>query len=374
MRLALLGSISSGSAGHRETGGTVTQGPADGPEWFSRIIDEAFTGRARFAGVRGGDALAGGLSELVLLQIDLLEPSQKSQAATVVLKMASEDEGASYIAELLQADNREHDFYSRARSLGEDVAPRCFASGLDPTSGRAWLLLEHVAGSTLPSQLHGASPETAERVARLLARLHASNLEPPQGSSRLGAGWSTSAMARLGPLTVDRFQAFAAKFGAEMSAYSLDVTRRLAGIYVDVLDDWERAKPMRLIHGDARLENVVCSADGSMRLIDWQMASLGEGAFDLGHFLAGSLTIDGRRGAERGVVTAYVQELRILGEQVSEEEVWHDVRRTMLLTLPLQVVFATTPTDSTELATARLEVVRRYATAVDDFRSGDFIA
>lgn len=55
-------------------------------------------------------------------------------------------------------------------------------------------------------------------------------------------------------------------------------------------------RPVGLIHGDCKLDNVIIAADGAIRLIDWEMARHGDPAWDLGA-LSHRLLIDQGEGA-----------------------------------------------------------------------------
>lgn len=55
-------------------------------------------------------------------------------------------------------------------------------------------------------------------------------------------------------------------------------------------------RPVGLIHGDCKLDNVIIGDDGSIRLIDWEMARLGDPAWDLAA-LSHRLLIDQGEGA-----------------------------------------------------------------------------
>jgi aminoglycoside phosphotransferase (APT) family kinase protein len=55
-------------------------------------------------------------------------------------------------------------------------------------------------------------------------------------------------------------------------------------------------RPVGLIHGDCKLDNVIIADDGTIRLIDWEMARLGDPAWDLAA-LSHRLLIDQGEGA-----------------------------------------------------------------------------
>ena len=79
------------------------------------------------------------------------------------------------------------------------------------------------------------------------------------------------------------------------------------------------------MHGDYRLDNLFFADDGTVAVIDWQLAMRAPGQTDLVYFCANNLTVEMRREHDRTLVERYVAELHRLGvpsDAVTVSSVW----------------------------------------------------
>ncbi len=132
--------------------------------------------------------------------------------------------------------------------------------------GRAYLLMEHLDGETIPRRLlrdhayAAVRPGLARRLGEVLARIHQVNPDSVPGLPRVDA---------LGQVT-GLYQAFAEPRPA------LEIGLRwLAG---------HRPAPAAdaLVHGDFRTGNLMVGADGLHGVLDWELAHRGDPRQDLG--------------------------------------------------------------------------------------------
>jgi aminoglycoside phosphotransferase (APT) family kinase protein len=151
-----------------------------------------------------------------------------------------------------------------ARTAGVPVA-EIYDYG-DGALGRAYLLMEHLDGETIPRRLlrdeayAAVRPRLARRLGEVLAGIHQVNPDSVPGLPRVDA---------LGQVT-ELYQAFAEPRPA------LEIGLRwLAG---------HRPAPAAdtLVHGDFRTGNLMVGADGLHGVLDWELAHRGDPRQDLG--------------------------------------------------------------------------------------------
>jgi aminoglycoside phosphotransferase (APT) family kinase protein len=136
----------------------------------------------------------------------------------------------------------------------------------DGVLGRAYLLMEHLDGETIPRRLlrdeayAAVRPGLARRLGEVLARIHQVNPDSVPGLPRVDA---------LGQLT-GLYRAFAEPRPA------LEIGLRwLAG-------HRPAPAPDALVHGDFRTGNLMVGEDGLHGVLDWELAHRGDPRQDLG--------------------------------------------------------------------------------------------
>jgi thiamine kinase-like enzyme len=110
---------------------------------------------------------------------------------------------------------------------------------------------------------------------------------------------------------------FVARYGDLVPGPTVDWLRRFA----PTLAAWaevEAAHQLTVVHADYRLDNLVFGADGTVTILDWQTALVGQGAMDLASFLATSLTVDHRRAWEDELIGRYAAEVGAAADDVRE--------------------------------------------------------
>lgn len=293
----------------------------------------------------------------------------------LVLKKEPQDASATAVVDMLDSLGREFGFFSALPEVAAAVSVRCWAADFEPTSGRLRIVLEDAGPQSLPSQAQGCPLEVAEQVVRRLATLHAmtDGARPDDQTLAWCPVGTDATFDRIVASYRRSWPAFQARYENVLPSGALQTAEHFAHQMPALVKKWSRYRSS-VIHGDARLDNVVQRPDGEVRLIDWQMVALGEGAFDLSHFLAGSLSIEDRRRHQQDLLDIYRFELRDFGVAVpGRTELDDAVRRTALLVLPLNVIFNVEPATSPETASSRQTVLDRYFTAIADYGSSDFL-
>jgi thiamine kinase-like enzyme len=167
---------------------------------------------------------------------------------------------------------------------------------------------------------------------------------------------------------------FFQRYRSTLPPDALAVAARFAEAMPDLTVRWAESDVGCIIHGDARMDNLLAGKRGDVRLIDWQTASRGNGAFDLAHFIAGSLTVEDRRQYEVELLQLYLRSLQSHGiGSIDYESLSRDVRKTLLLVLPLNVIFGAGDPPDAHADRSRRAVLGRYFTALSEWGSGNFL-
>jgi hypothetical protein len=181
----------------------------------------------------------------------------------------------------LHGPAREIELYRRVLPRAPAGPPRCVAAAVDPARRRCWLFLERVAGAPL---WEVGDLAAWRRTAGWLGRLHRTFrdcADPPLAGGRL-LRLDTGFHRRW----LDRARRFH-RSGA--AAAFLD---RLAPHYEPVLERID-ALPPTLVHGDAYPSNVIVT-ERRVCLLDWELAGIGPGLWDLAALSSGAWTEDER--------------------------------------------------------------------------------
>lgn len=89
--------------------------------------------------------------------------------------------------------------------------------------------------------------------------------------------------------------------------------------------------PATFLHGDLRLDQfffAVEPSDPPVTALDWQLSSIGRGAYDLAYFLSQSLATDTRRSCEEDLIARYAERLSERGIDYAADELNRDCRLT----------------------------------------------
>lgn len=149
----------------------------------------------------------------------------------------------------------------------------------------------------------------------------------------------------------------------------------------DLIDDiWKpyirslTKSPQTLLHGDPHIGNTYLLPDGEVGFLDWQVARRGNWSLDVGYFLQGALTVEDRRGSERGLLDEYRDALNLPADELpSADEIWLRYRASVAhgLTLWLCTASAGELWQRPDIAIA---LAQRYSTAYADLQTADALS
>lgn len=234
------------------------------------------------------------------------------------------------------------------------------------------LVMEDLTISTRAGdQVAGCSIADARSVVVELARLHRAFFPmtraqaPAWGMTMAGtADYWTQAIAQGLPVV-------RTSVGSRLTASEMAQAERAAML----ARDWY-CLPMdrgSLTHGDPRVDNILFSdgADGPAAvLIDWQVTGWRNPMHDVAYFLSGSVSVEDRRSAERGLLDDYAA---AFGTGYDRDRIEADYRlhlpSGLMTTLAAYGVLPLTP----EVDRLLLALLRRNLAAVADWTSLDAI-
>lgn len=251
---------------------------------------------------------------------------------SVVVKLPTLDERGVAFCEELDLYLSEARFYQEV-GLSNPLRPaRAYFTAFDPQTHEFILVLEDLGHLRVDDQIVGCSVADAEIVVDSLADHQAYWWE----SGRLETLTWLKQMSdpRYAPAIAANFRA-AWPVVLERFAGELSPTIRAFGERFPSLVGWYAAEfnrpPCTFIHGDLRLDQLffaVKDDDPPVTVLDWQISSIGRGAYDLAYFLSQSLTTDTRRGCEQDLIARYAERLREAGIDYGTVELHRDYRLT----------------------------------------------
>ncbi|CAN7599754.1 phosphotransferase [Phenylobacterium sp. LjRoot219] len=193
--------------------------------------------------------------------------------------------------------------------------PACFFADYDRERRQGIIIMEDLVARGV-TFCHASRPQTPEQVARRLtdlARFHAKSWGSPDVAP--GGRWAylDDFLVSLQPffdhnVAPENWARFcAAPRGAAASVRFHDREWMVAAHAKMVA--FSLTLPHCVLHGDIHLGNLYVDQDGSPGFFD-TLASRGPGMLEVAYHVSASLDVADRRGAERGLVQHYLDELR----------------------------------------------------------------
>lgn len=230
--------------------------------------------------------------------------------SSVIVKMPTADPGGRMIGQMMRVWEREHRFYTEvAPSMTGVRVPRCLHAETDP-----WILiLEDLAPAEPGDQVRGPTLDQAQRVIDTAATLHGTWFDHPRLTEFTWMPDIADPMSEsIGTLFPLGWPAFLARYADTLPERVLRWCEAFAPRVVEWITSYS-AWPFTLVHGDFRLDNMFFGADGSVTLIDWQLAMRAPSTTDLVYFLGTNLPVDMRRAHQRDLIERYCAGLRAQG-------------------------------------------------------------
>ncbi|AEG47861.1 aminoglycoside phosphotransferase [Sphingobium chlorophenolicum L-1] len=216
-------------------------------------------------------------------------------------------------------------FYSELASSVAVSRPEAFYAEIDEAGEMFGLIMEDLGPARGGDQLSGCSVEDARLVMKQAAALHGPLWNNPSSERpwmQMQRVASQQLLVNFG-VFVD---AFINRLGSGLNDDQIKMIYKYQNSALDFYNYQTRHRT--LIHMDLRLDNILFDArDGAIpcAILDWQTASFGSAARDLGFFLCTSLPLHIRRACERDILAEYLEHLRAHGvNDYTFEQLWSD--------------------------------------------------
>jgi aminoglycoside phosphotransferase (APT) family kinase protein len=204
---------------------------------------------------------------------------------------------------------REVRYFQHFSDSGPVRVPACYFAEFDAESGNFAILLQDLSDLDAGDEWVGCSLRQAEAAVLTAAQLHAAFWEKPAVEQRL-----SSRRVPWKPPTPEMWAKLSQDFEDEFPSDAKELAELLAEVGLMRLLDVMSARPVTLIHGDFRLDNMLFEAETptsrpTIVLLDWQMTRQDVGPADLAWFFAISLEDGQRRAWLTSLLVLYHEEL-----------------------------------------------------------------
>ncbi len=313
-----------------DANGVAIERPAD---LTTQWLTDALGGAGVVTGFTYDRIGTGQMSECYRVTLDYDDGA--TGPSTVVLKVAAGDPTSRQTGLAMGLYEREVRFYTDiAPGLTGPIAP-VYHAAIDPQTGVFDVLLGDAAPAEVGNEIRGATIEQAMLAVTELGRLHG----PVLGSSALAATpWLNRAAPLNQALVAGLYAVFAERYGGLMSDDQREVCERLVAGFDGYLEaEGAPHRPMGLVHGDYRLDNMLFGADQALTVVDWQTVTWGPAMTDLAYFLGCALPTDARRRHHDDLLVAYHQALG-KDSPLSIDDVRDGVRRQSFFGVMMAIV------------------------------------
>ena len=254
---------------------------------------------------------------------------------TLIAKLPAQSEARSAM-EMLGGYRRELAFYQLVAGRAPMQTPRVYAARIVDGTADFVLLMEDLAHWDNADHLAGLSMDRARTCIDALAGLHAWSVSNADVLEAFPSIDTPVARDLLVPAFGPGWQVYREKSSAPVPAEIAAFAERFA----DHADDALAALTERsmLLHGDIRADNLFFDGD-DIKVVDFQFASRGVGAVDVGYLVSQGLPRAVRRGHDEALVREYLERLAERGVgDYSFEEAWRHYRFAVAYLMLLPVI------------------------------------
>ncbi|MGI9601654.1 MAG: phosphotransferase family protein [Acidimicrobiales bacterium] len=337
------------------------------PQWLTDqlrahgdLSDEGEVVGFRISSISGGQGLSG---DLMRVTLDYAGEAE-SAPDTVIAKFPTANTVNRGMIEHLGTYEREIEFYRHASAEVPVRMPRHFGSEYDPqvlpagfksgtarvleklpgrvhvfltrdvskfmraTDRRFALLIEDMGEGEVHDMTSPPSPDRLQTVLEHLAQLHAHFWGETGLVGRISSGKTVTdiplvqrhvSRSRAVPACLERWPEMAGSAHEDMLREAIE----------RFPDDVARLnRPITMIHGDPRSDNMMFYDDGTLAILDWAMPSFADPGYDLGYVISSCVEPDDGRPMARKLAEHYHATLRSNGVEYSFDELWASTEAT----------------------------------------------
>jgi len=324
--------------------------------------------------ISGGQGLSGDLMRVTLRY----GGDQGGAPDTVIAKFPTANSTNRGMIEHLGTYEREIDFYQRVAADVPVRMPRHYGSDFDapvlpagfkkrtarvlerlPASAHAYLtrdvtkimkatdrrfalLIEDMGDGEVHDMVDPPGVERLKTILESLAELHAHFWGETSLADRVTTGKAVTDIPvlqrnvfrdRAVPAAIRRWPDL---MGPDQVAVLHDATDR----FVDDVAALNR--PITMVHGDPRSDNMLFYPDGTVAILDWALPALADPGYDLGYVLSSCVAPDEGRSMARKLAEHYHSALRANGVEYPFDEIWASAEamfRVQVVQQSLSLVF-----------------------------------
>lgn len=336
------------------------------PQWLTEVLrtDAGLPDTATVSEVRAERIAADSGFSSLLYRLHLT--GGDGLPATLIAKLPAESEARGAM-ELLGGYRREIAFYRDVAGRAPLDTPRVYAARMAEDSVDFVLLLEDLRDWDNADHLAGLSMDRARLAVANLAALHAWSVEPANAGALQSFPSLATSVVRdlLVPAFAPGWQIYRDKSGAAVPRRVARFAERFAEMAPQALS--ALTEHSMLLHGDIRADNMFFDGD-RLKIVDFQFASVGCGAADIGYLVSQGLPSEVRRGHDESLVRQYLGALRDRGVvSYRFDGAWRHYRFAVAYLMVLPVItligWDTLPERSRALC---LELTARAIATADD--------
>ena len=306
-------------------------------DWLNDVLPNEFGEIAEFdwTDLGEGVGILGEVSRLVLTY-----RNGEKGPKTLVAKCQSPAEENISLCQTMGYYFREVNFYKHGRESFPVEIPKCYFSEISESGIPFTILIEEIPDVTVMDQVTGAEIDKTASVFSMLAKLHAHYWEtddlyeldwlPPMNNEM----YKTSQI-----LASNLFDSFKTNWASTLDPETLEAVEQFIPRYPKFLDWCVSQGNQTFTHNDARSENYLFSADGSLTMIDFQYCTRFWGAWDISNWLSASLSIEDRQKHGEELVNHYHEQL--VGNGVNNytvDQCWRDLKASLIVQTYNQVI------------------------------------
>lgn len=256
--------------------------------------------------------------------------------ASVIVKLATDNEAIRFTADMLSAFKREMVLYSELADTVPFTTPRCFAVVQATDSSDFTLVMEDLNGMRFQDQLLGSTWADTVAAIRAVASLHATWMDKEHPYPELYLPLLNDGYLAILPMLFDQNWAAAQEVFADLMTDEIKAFGDTWGTHCAFMLTNLNAPYTTMAHGDWRADNVLFhpeSAGGAVVGIDFQLLGVGCGTYDVAYYVSQSVDPHERAGRDRELVQVYVDALREGGVDADFDTVWNQYRIGLLFCL-----------------------------------------
>lgn len=279
-------------------------------DWFTRVLGNAgLLSEADLSTVELQPVSGGLMARMFRAVLGYLGPT--SSPDSLLVKFPTDDAGSLGVAHAMSMYELETRFYQDIAPLVPDMGlPACYLAELSDDAKKFTLVLEDLSSDLRAGDV--LSPCTVDECSRALREL--ARFQAPLWNSKTVStlGWLADPMRTIGIFDAlpAGLQPFLTRFGDQLDPTHVKLFERVVPRAGEWVRSWKG--PTVVQHGDFRSDNMMFSTDPvnqRVAVIDFQTVRLGPPGVDPAYYLGSALPTEGRRSAERDLITEYHEQL-----------------------------------------------------------------